>query len=77
MTDGRRRWWQFVVAVERVKYRGVCAQRLSRDLLHNLDMIPEPTNARQCVEVYGTHTEYCPHVSASNMAIFSEVHYRG
>ena len=31
-------------------------QLLSRDVLHNLDMIPKPTNARQCVEVYGTHT---------------------
>jgi hypothetical protein len=31
-------------------------QLLSRNVVHNGDMISKPTNARQCMTVYGTHT---------------------
>ena len=52
-------------------------QLLSRNVLHNRDMISKPTSARKCMTVYGTHTVYRPHVSATYTAIFREVHYTG
>jgi hypothetical protein len=39
-------------------------------------MIPKPTNARQCVKCI-THTVYLLHVSATDVAVFRVVHYKG
>lgn len=47
---------------------------LSRNVLHNRYVISKPTTARQCMKVYGAHTEYRLHVSATYTAIFREVH---